>query len=234
MKKYLVIFTITVVALVNSKSAYSQSEDDGCPQRELVKRYLEIQDSVARFLNHVKKTTDSVDYSNFTTAILTDSIDAFNVFGITRKENLKDSMNALMDSLKVYTGLIRMEIDPNLTLTDSQFATALNSKIACVNADPAINTISYLLENTFGTGASILRLYNDDGCADNLRAALTAARASYNYAMVGCAAGAGCPGWWKVACVAACYVYNATVYNENKIDAFCDYRACMNLSCPFN
>jgi hypothetical protein len=158
MKKYLLVATITLGGVINVNYAFSQSMNGtNCPQKELVKTYTEFTDSIARFFANLKTTTDAENFAGFVEALPTDSIEAFNVFG-TRSAGLKDSMNALIDSLNNNLNLLRTAIDPYNLMSVAVFFDTLSSKISCFLADTTINSVVYLVEQCYGTGASTNRL----------------------------------------------------------------------------
>jgi hypothetical protein len=236
MKKFLLVAIITFGAVLNFNKAFSQTGGLGgsCPQKDLIQKYTEATDSLARFFAYLRRTTDSKDYESFVDDMATDSIEAFNIFG-SRSSDLKDSMQALIDSLNTYTLSLQSIIDPYNTMSLAAFSDTLYSRITCFLSDTSVNTIDYLFEKCAGTGQSILRVAGDLDCRANLGAALTAARASYNYANIACLGFGSCSttGLYRLLCVGACLAATSIVYDRNKTDAFCDYFDCMGRSCPF-
>ncbi len=194
--------------------------------------YTEISDSIGRFFTNLKNTTDSVDYETFVAALPTDSTEAFDVFG-SRSTGLKDTMNALTDSLGKYVLLLHNAIDPTDQLTHAQFWAELSSAMTCFYADTTILTVDYLLDQSFGTGASAnLRLADDFDCAGDLQTNLAGAQMSYNQSLGSCIGTLGCPGLLRPLCVGACYAYFTNIYNNAKLSYLCIYYRCMNKTCP--
>lgn len=237
MKKYLLVATITLCAVFNGKNAFSQGMGGpSCPHKDLTKIYTEFTDSIARFFTNLKNTTSNDEYANFTGALATDSIEAFDVFG-SRSTGLKDSMNALIDSLNSNLALLRIAIDPYSLMSVGAFFDTLATRISCFLADTTINTLEYLVEQCYGTGESTNRLAGDPGpCEDTFRSDMASARYTHNLAVIGClSVGGACTGWWRLACIGACLLAGEIIYNDAKGDIFCNYLSCRYGPgyCPF-
>ncbi len=237
MKKYLLAAAITLLIFFTSNTAFSQKgggSGGGCPQKELIKKFTELNDSLARFFIDLKKTTDSADYADFENAFPTDTTEALNVFG-SRSNGLKDTMNALSDSIARYDGLLHSEIDFYNVMSRSTYADTLISRINCFFQDTTINTIDYTLDQCFGTGAAEnMRLAGDLDCMSDMQSALQTARSNFETNLVNCYATLTCPGFWRPFCMAGCYVAYNGIYNEAKITAYCNYRHCMHMGCMFD
>jgi|GEM_PF-6846806 len=232
MKNSFLIGTITLTTLFTANTAISQAFGGSinCPQKELIKRYTEITDSAARFLGNLKKTSNPDDYESFENAIARDSIEAFNVFGI-RSTGLKDSMNALTDSLGVYALLLRNAIDPDNLMTVGRFFDTLSSRITCFLNDITINNLEYLLEQCFGSSTSTNRMAGP--CEEAFAANLVSARANFQTGLASCVSAVACQaGWWRFVCLGLCYTVHSGIYNEAKSSYFCIYLMCRGLECP--
>ena len=237
MKKYLLVATITLCAVFTVNTTFSQGMGGpSCPDKDLTKVFTEFTDSISRFYTHLKNTTDAEDYASFVEALPTDSIEAFNIFG-DRSTGLKDSINALIDSLNNNLDLLRTAIDPYGLMSLGAFLDTLSSRISCFLADTTINTLEYQVEQCYGTGESTNRLAGEPGpCEGTFNSDMSNARFTHNLALIACTGmGGNCVGPWRLLCIGICAAAVEVAYNSTKGDIFCDYLSCKYGpgNCPF-
>jgi len=229
MKKYFLVATITLAALFAGNTGFSQ-HGGSCPQEDLIEKYTQFTDSMVRFLGNLQRS-DTAAYTDFMDHIPTDSIDAFDVYG-SRATDLKDSMNALIDSISTYFTLLFSAIDPYNTMSKSAFYDTLTSRINCFLGTVSIE---YLVDQTLGAGAyEDLRLAPDNlGCVETLQSGMIAAQNSYNNSLGSCVAALGCPkNFWFFICAGGCIAYYSIVYDQTKRQLLCQYFNCLNKNCP--
>jgi hypothetical protein len=226
------IFSFIILSFIISASnnMFSQVLSGYCPQKEITREVCKAGDTLARFMDNIKKTSSGAAWSKFIEDAASGPVVAFSNFG-DRSRNLRDTFNLLGNDLDRHMRSLITTIDPERRLTGQQVRDSMISLVNCYYADPVENNIKKLIADA---GGPVPDLLDGGPCEIAARSCLTSASSSYNSQLVGCGFGTGgiikwLGGWWGAGAGFACFVMANSSYNNAKwtcIENYCDCAHC--------
>jgi hypothetical protein len=222
------VFLLMITLFISSRNnIFSQSLSGNCPQKELTKEFCKATDTLARFMDAVKRSSPEGVWEKFVADATLGSAAAFNNFG-KRGADLKNSFDLLGNDLDKNAFSLIAAIDPNKTLTGEQVKETMISMVKCYYADPVENDIKKLVRE----GGEPVPLKLDSGpCEIALRSCLSGAASAHNSQLIGCGFGSGgiwrwLGGWWGLASGLLCLIAVENTYNGAKLTCGVNYCDC--------
>ncbi len=208
---------------------FSQVLSGYCPQKEITRELCKAADSLARFMDNIKKTTSESAWSQFIEDAASGPVVAFNNFG-DRSRNLRDTFNLLGNNLDIQTRSLITALNPEGSLTGQQLRDQIVSRVSCYYADTVENDLKKLLTDA---GGPVPLLLDPGPCEIAMRSCLSSAASTHTSQLVACGFGTGniwkwLGGWWGAGAGLLCLIGVEVTYNNSKWTCFENYCDCVN------
>ncbi|HEY6063376.1 MAG TPA: hypothetical protein VIV35_07185 [Chitinophagaceae bacterium] len=228
MKKTLNFLIFSFIISVHN-NIFSQKLSGYCPQKEIIKEVCKAGDSLARFMDNMKKTSSGAAWSQFIADAGSGPAVAFNNFG-ERGRNLRDTFNLLGNDLDLHTRSLITAINPGGSLTGQQVRDSIVSLISCYYADPVENNVKKLLADA---GGPVPELLDGGPCEIAMRSCLSSAASTHASQLIACGFGTTniikwLGGWWGAGAGLVCLIGVEVTYNNAKWTCFGNYCDCVH------
>ncbi len=228
MKKIFSFLIFPFIISAGNKS-FSQVLSGYCPQKEITREICKAGDSLARFMDNIKKTSSGVAWSQFIEDAASGPVVAFNNFG-DRSRNLRDTFNLLGNDLDRKTRSLITAVNPEGRLTGQQTRDSIISLINCYYTDTKENDLKKLLKDA---GGPVPDLLDSGPCEIAARSCFSAAAATHLSQVIACGFGAAniikwLGGWWGAGAGLVCLIGVEVIYNNAKWTCLGNYCDCVH------
>jgi hypothetical protein len=209
---------------------FSQKLSGYCPNKEITREFCKAGDSLARFMDDIKKNSAEGAWAQFIEDAALGPVVAFNNFG-DRSTDLRNTFNLLGNNLDQNTRALISAIDPERRLTGQQVRDAIISQISCYYADTVENDLKKLIKEG---GGPVPQVFAGGPCEIAARSCFSSAASTHSSQLIACGFGTAniikwLGGWWGAGAGLLCLIGVEITYNNAKwtcLENYCDCIHC--------